>query len=396
MRAIRGELNRPLSWQWSWHLSRQFMQLSFKLFCALSPIAAYAEEGVTDKSILLGQTVGLTGIVAAPVREMNEGALAYFSEVNKQGGVFGRQIILQTLDDKFDPAITAVNAKRLINEEHIFAFFQGRGTPHTQAILPLLAQYGVPLFFPSTGAAVFHSPVNRWVFNVRPKYQDEVSEAIKYFSTLKLNKIGLLYVDDAFGLDALTGFKNTMASRQLPTNIVQKFSRVNPDYTQIAQTLVKLQPEALIIASSSKNTVEVIKALRKAGGNFQLLTLSNNSSAAFVSDLGSAGAGVIVSQVMPVPNLHLSNLATEFMHAGKSNKVTMSYASMEGYVNAKVLVEGLRRAGKDLTREKLVHALESIHRLDIGGIMIDYGPQDHSGSAYIELTMIGRDGKFIR
>ncbi len=372
------------------------IHLLVRLFCALCPIMACGEEGVSDKSILLGQTVGLTGIVAAPVREMNEGALAYFSEVNKQGGIFGRQIVLQTLDDKFDPAITVVNARRLINEEHIFAFFQGRGTPHTQAILPLLAQHGVPLFFPSTGASVFHSPVNRWVFNVRPKYQDEVSEAIKYFSTLKLNKIGLLYVDDAFGLDALNGFKNTMVSRQLPTNIVQKFSRVNPDYTQIAQSLVKLQPEALIIASSSKNTVEVIKALRKAGGNFQLLTLSNNSSAAFVSDLGAAGAGVIVSQVMPVPHLHLSNLATEFMHSAKTNKVTMSYASMEGYVNAKVLVEGLRRAGKDLTREKLVHALESIRRLDIGGIMIDYSPQDHSGSAYIELTMIGRDGKFIR
>ena len=136
--------------------------------------------------------------------------------------------------------------------------------------------------------------------------------------------------------------------------------------------------------------------MRIAGCQFHLLTLSNNSSAAFVSDLGPAGVGVIVSQVMPVPNLHLSNLASEFMQSAKTNQVTMSYAAMEGYVNAKVLVEGLRRAGKDLTREKLVHALESIRKLDIGGILIDYGPQDHSGSAYIELTMIGKDGKFIR
>lgn len=362
----------------------------------LMTAVVHAEEGVSDRAILIGQTVGLTGTVADPVREMNEGANAYFSKVNKNGGVHGRQIILRTLDDKFDPAITLSNAQALIRNEHVFALFQGRGTPHTEAILPLLAEHGVPLVAPSTGAAIFHEPVRRWVFNIRPKYQDEVAKAIEYFSTLGYKDIALLHVDDAFGLDALAGFNRSMEARQLKPAIIRKFERANPDYGKAAQAVIDARPQTLIIASSAKNTVEVIKAIRARGSQIPILTLSNNSSSAFIKLLGPAGLGIIVSQVMPVPDLALSELAVEFQAAAKASNATLSYAAMEGFVNAKVLVEGLRRAGRELTREKFVRAMETMRRVDIGGIQISYSDKDHSGSAFIELTMIGKDGKFIR
>jgi branched-chain amino acid transport system substrate-binding protein len=365
------------------------------LFASLS-FAACAEEGVTDTTILIGQTVGLTGTVAAPVKEMNEGAHAYFSQINKSGGVNGRKIELRTLDDKFDPALTKANAEILITKEHVFALFQGRGTPHTQGILPLLASHKIPLLAPSTGATVFHDPMNRWVFNIRAKYQDEVAKAIEQFTTVGIKSIGILHVDDAFGQDGLTGFTKAMAARKLTPAIVTKFDRVKPDYAAAAATVIQAKPQALIIVSSSKNTIDVIKAFRAANSNIQIMTLSNNSSAAFVKELGEAGKGVIVSQVTPAPHLVSTTLGQEFKIAAKASGATVSYAAMEGFVNAKVMVEALRRAGRNLTREGFIHALESMQRIDLGGLLITYGEDDHTGSEFVELTIISKDGRFVR
>ena len=153
---------------------------------------------------------------------------------------------------------------------------------------------------------------------------------------------------------------------------------------------------ALIIVSSAKNTIEVIKAIRKHGGTTQIMTLSNNSSLAFVKELGPAGIGVIITQITPAPHLLTTPLGQEFKKAAQASGATVSYAAMEGYVSAKVMVEGLRRAGRNLTREGFVHAMESMHHTDFGGLMVNYGPDDHSGSEFVELTMIGKDGRIIR
>lgn len=363
---------------------------------ALAMLPASAEEGVSDNAVMIGQTIGLTGIIAGPVKEMNEGARTCFEEVNRQGGVHGRKIELRILDDKFDPAQAAANAESLVTKEHVFALFQSRGTPHTQAILPVLAAHHVPLIAPSTGAAVFHAPVNHWLFNVRARYQDEVARGVEHFSTVGIRSIGILYVDDSFGLDGLEGFNHAMAARNLKPAIVTKFARVNPDYDATAAEIAKANPNALIIVSSAKNTIEVIKAIRKHGSAVQIMTLSNNSSQAFVKELGPAGVGVIITQVTPAPDLLTTRLGQEYKKAAQASGAPLSYAAMEGFVSAKVMVEGLRRAGRNLTREGFVKAMESMQRTDFGGIMVTFGPDDHTGSEFVELTMIGRDGRFVR
>ncbi|HYC41388.1 MAG TPA: ABC transporter substrate-binding protein [Noviherbaspirillum sp.] len=374
--------------------------LSTKFLSALlltgAAFSASAEEGVTDTTILIGQTVGVTGTVAGPVKEMNEGAMAYISLVNRQGGVHGRQIVMKIMDDKFDPALTLANAETLIKKERVFGLFQGRGTPHTQGILPLLEQYNVPLLAPSTGASVFHSPVNRLLFNIRAKYQDEITKAVEHFTTIGIQRISLLHVDDAFGKDGLEGFQKAMEARKLKPVAITSFSRVNPDYKATAAEVIKADPTALIIVSSAKNTAEVIKAIRAQGSQMQIMTMSNNSSQAFVDDLGPASAGVIVTQITPAPHLLSTPLGQEFARVQKESKATVSYAAMEGFVNAKVLVEALRRTGPNLTRAGFMKALESMQRVDFGGLMVTYGPNDHTGSEFVELTMIGKNGRFVR
>lgn len=366
------------------------------LLLASATCAASAEDGVSESTILIGQTIGITGQIAGAVKELNEGANAYLAMVNKRGGVNGRKIELRTMDDKFDPVLAASNAEALIKKEHVFALFQNRGTPHTEALLPILAANHVPLVAPSTGAAIFHDPINPLVFNVRAKYQDEVSKVVEHFTTIGIHRIGLIHVDDSFGRDGLAGFATAMAVRKLEPVVIAKFDRVKPEIAAGAAAVVQANPVALIIVGSATTTADLIKAIRGTGSQMQIMTLSNNSSSAFVKSLGPLGAGVIVSQITPAPHLMSSTLGQEFKLAAKASGATVSYAAMEGFVAAKVLVEGLRRAGRNLTRDGFMQALESIQKVDLGGLMITYGEKDHTGSEFVELTMIGKSGTFVR
>jgi ABC-type branched-subunit amino acid transport system substrate-binding protein len=366
------------------------------LLLASAAVTAVAEEGVTDTAIRIGQTIGITGQIAGAVKELNEGANAYLSQVNKQGGVHGRQIELITLDDKFDPALSARNAKKLILEDHVFALFQNRGTPHTEAILPIMAANKVPLVGPSTGATILHAPVNPLLFNVRARYQSEIISAIQQFSTIGINRIGLIHVDDSFGRDGLAGFNAAMAERKLTPAIITSFDRVKPDISAVVEATIKAAPQTVIIVSAAPTAAGIIKLLRERGSKTQVMTLSNNSSAAFVKSLGVNAPGIIISQITPAPDLLSSKLGQEYKVASKATGATVSYAAMEGFVAAKVLVEGLRRAGRKPTREGFIKGLESIHDQDMGGLTVSYGPDDHTGSEFVELTIIGKDGRFRR
>jgi ABC-type branched-subunit amino acid transport system substrate-binding protein len=359
-------------------------------------LAASAEDGVTDNTILIGQTIGITGQIAGAVKELNEGANAYISQVNKRGGVHGRQIQLITLDDKFDPALSAKNAEKLINEDKVFALFQNRGTPHTEAILPIMTAAKVPLVGPSTGATILHTPVNPLLFNVRAKYQAEILKTVEQFSMSGITQIGLVHVDDSFGRDGLAGYNFAMAARKLTPAMVAKFDRVKPDFPPIVDAILKAKPHAVLIVSSAPTAATIIKLVRAAGNNVRFMTLSNNSSEAFVKSLGEHAAGVVVSQITPAPHMITSKLGQEYKIAAKASGATVSYAAMEGFIAAKVLVEGLKRGGKKLTRESFIQGLESIRNVDLGGVDISYGPNDHTGSEYVELTIIGKDGKFRR
>jgi len=326
---------------------------------------------------------------------MIEGANAYISTVNKQGGVHGRKIELITLNDKFDPAITKTNAENLIKKEHVFALFQGRGTPHVQGLLPVLSANKVPLVAPATGASIFHTPMHNWLFNVRANYHVEIKTIVQHLSLMGHKRISVLHVDDAFGKDGLEGFEKAMGDVDMKPASITSFARTNPDNAAAAAAVIKADPSALIILNSSENVVGVIKEIKKQGGNMQLATLSNNSSESFIKDLGPDGAGVIVTQVTPAPSSS-TQMGRDFLNAAKEHNVTISYAAMEGFMNAKVLVEGLKRSGRNLTREGFVKAMESIKGVDFGGVIISYGPTDRTGSEFVDLTMIGRSGKFIR
>jgi branched-chain amino acid transport system substrate-binding protein len=345
--------------------------------------------------ILIGQTVGVTGAVAATVKESSAGAMLYIDDVNAKGGIGGEKIEVITLDDKFDTKLTAVNARKLIEERHVVALFMTRGTPNTEGIIPILDQYGVPLIGPSTGAMIFHQPVRRHVFNVRATYQREAEKAITHLASLGTKRIAVIHVDDGFGTDGLQGAQNGLAAAKLKAVAIEKFNRSKPDFSVIAPLMVKTEAQAIMIIGSGTAVVDGINAIKAAGSGAQLVTLSNNASDGFVKQLGVNARGVIVSQVLPQTFRYaLVKEATQLAQA--HNIAVVSPAMLEGFASAKVLVEALRRSGPKPTRERLQAALEGMQKFDLGGLDISYSPTDHTGLDFADLSIISADGRFRR
>ncbi|HEX2544191.1 MAG TPA: ABC transporter substrate-binding protein [Ramlibacter sp.] len=358
-------------------------------FAALAPLCAFPQ-------IVIGQTAGITGIVASGVKETTEGARLWLDSINAKGGVNGQKIELVSMDDKFDPKLAAANAKVLIEEKNVTALFLVRGTPHSEAVLPLLEQHGVPLVGPSTGAMVLHAPARKFVFNVRATYQREAEKAVSHLHTLGMSRIAVVYADDSFGADGLEGARKGFQKAGFEPVTVIKADRQKPDYKAIIPAITGKEAQAVVWVASGNAVADGVKALREAKSAAQVVTLSNNASSGFIKSLGDAARGVIVTQVFPYERSYAYSFVKEATALAKQKNLELTPAMLEGYAAAKVLVEGLRRAGPQPTRQKLVTALENLRNFDIGGLEISYGPEDRTGLDFADLSIVGSDGKFKR
>jgi len=357
--------------------------------------AAGLVPGAAQADITIGQTAGHSGAVASSVKETTQGAKLYFDIVNAAGGINGQRLTLVSLDDKFDPKLAAANAKTLI-DQGVIALFLTRGTPHTQAIMPLLAEHKIPLVAPSTGAMVLHKPVNPWLFNVRATYQREAERAIEHLSLIGIERIALVQVEDTFGDDAVQGALAGLAKTNKAAVAHEKYDRAKPDFATILPRVMAKQPQAVLFLGSGSAVVQGMKAVRATGSTAQLVTLSNNASAGFIKDLDDVGRGVIVSQVFPYERSLAKPIIKEAMEAAQHAGVELTPTAVEGFVAAKVLVEGLKKAGKQPTRQGLRAALESLNHLDLGGIEMGYSATDHTGLDYVDLAIVDQNGKFRR
>ncbi len=345
----------------------------------------------------VGMPSGFTGSVAAGVKENHEGAQLYFDTINARGGVNGQKIELITVDDQFDPKVTVDVARELITKQRVLALFLNRGTPHSQALLPMLAELKVPLVGPSTGAMVLHQPVNPWVFNVRATYQREAAKAIEHLASIGITRIAVLETDDSFGADSAAGALKGFEKAQLKPVLHEKFPRDKPDFTDLSKRVNESNAQAVMVIGSAGNTANAVKAVRAAGSRAQVVTLSNNASDGFIKLLGEHARGVIVTQVFPNERSVAYGLIKDAQEFAKAKGLPgVSPAMMEGYAAAKVLTEGLRRAGPNPTPVALRDALESLKSYDLGGLTVHYSPTNHTGLDFADLSIVDASGKFRR
>ncbi|PHM19946.1 MAG: amino acid ABC transporter substrate-binding protein [Curvibacter sp. PD_MW3] len=352
-------------------------------------------SATAQAQILIGQTAGFSGPVAAGVKETTDGAKLYIDSINAKGGIGGQKIELISLDDKFDPKLAGENARKLIEDQNVVAMFLNRGTPHTEAILPLLDKHGVPLIGPSTGAMTLHQPVRKYIFNVRATYQREAEKAVIHLATIGMTKIAVVLANDSFGEDGLAGAQKGLATAKINAVAVEKFDRAKPDFSKIAPLVAQSGAQAVLMIASGAAVVDGIKAFRAAGSNCQVVTLSNNASGGFIKSLGDNARGVIVSQVLPQSLSYA--LVKEAQDLARTKDIAeVSPAMLEGFASAKVLVEALRRTGGKPTRDKIQTALEGMNKFDLGGLEISYSPKDHTGLDFADLAIITSDGRFRR
>lgn len=346
--------------------------------------------------ILIGQTAGMTGPVAASVNETIGGAQLVIDAANAQGGVHGEKIEVVRLDDGFDVKRAGENGRALIEDRKVLALFMSRGTPHSQAIIPWLDKHGVALIGPSTGAMVLHKPVQKNVFNVRATYQREAEKAVQHLLTIGMVRIAVVHVTDSFGADALEGAMTGFGKAKAQPAATVPADRDKPDYAAIVPAIVQANAQAVLWIGSGSAVVDGIKALRAAGSAAQVVTLSNNASSGFIKQLGEASRGVVVTQVFPSERSISYPMVKEAIALAKAKgQNELSPAALEGFASAKVLVEALRRAGPKPTRARVVAALDGLRDYDLGGLEISYTPQDHSGIDFADLSIIS-EGRFKR
>ncbi|MFN4005503.1 MAG: ABC transporter substrate-binding protein [Hylemonella sp.] len=360
-------------------------------------LSARADAGVSDREIVVGQFAAFSGPAAQLGQRLNVGIQAYFKAVNEQGGVNGRTLRLVTRDDGYEPDRAVAAVKALIEQDQVFALVGAVGTPTGLAAVPVLTAAKVPLVGMFTGAQSLREPFNRYVFHVRASYFDETERIVQHLTTLGMKKIAVFYQNDAYGKAGLEGVTRALERRQLKPAATATFERNSVDVAAALQGILPAQPEAVVQIGAYKACAEFIKQARARGYGGQFFNVSFVGSKALADELGPAGMGVVISQVVPFPYTPSLPVVREYQQRMKeAGQTELDFSSMEGYLIAKVFVEGLKRAGRNLTREGLITALESMKDVNLGGFEISYSPKDHSGSKYTDLTIIGRDGRFVR
>lgn len=373
-----------------------FLAAALYLFSAISS----AETGVTDNAITLGMSVPLSGPSAAYGRDIKEAIGTYFERVNKAGGVGGRKLELVALDDGYDTARTLANTKTLIGDKNVFALIGYYGTtPTTEAMNAVFGPAKVPLVGAISGAQELRNQVSgnphaRYLFNVRASYADETEVIVNHLIAIGLTRIAVVYQNDGFGKSGLDGISAALKKQKLAPVAVGTVERNSTDVTGAVNAIAKTTPQAVIMVTLYKPTAAFVKAMKAVHQSPMFLALSPVGSDQLVQELGDEARGIAVSQVMPNPWNEKEAIVRDYQHMlGKQGQ--LSYHSIEGYLMARVLVDALKKMGREVSREKLVATLENLNQ-DFGGYRVKFSSASHSGSQFVELTVLGPGGKILR
>jgi branched-chain amino acid transport system substrate-binding protein len=351
--------------------------------------------GITPTSVTVGQSAAFTGPAAQLGIQMREGMKVYFDHINAQGGINGRKIQLVTRDDQYESKLAAENTRKLIEEDKAFALIGYVGTPTSAASLPIFTEAKVPFIGPFTGAELLRAPPNRYIFNVRASYFDETDKIVEQLLTVGMKRFSIFYQNDAYGQAGLAGMERAVKTRG--GEIVAR-ATVERNTVEVSKAVAEIgpkSPDAIVMISAYKSIAAFVRAMKKSGYNGQFHNVSFVGSKALSDELGADGQGVVISQVVPFPWSQAIPVIREFTELAAKSKTDVNFSSVEGYLVAKVFAEGLKRAGKAPTRETLITGLEAMNAVDFGGFSVNFSPANHNGSRFVDLTIIGRGGKFL-
>lgn len=333
---------------------------------------------------------------------MRNSVEAYFKKINNAGGVNGRKLVLEALDDGYEATRAVENTNTLIHKNRVFAMVASYGSsPTTESMNNGFGPSQVPLVGTISGADTLRGPISknpnlRYMFNVRASYRAETQAVVDQLVSLGIKNIAVFYQDDGFGQSGLDGINLAMSKQNMKPSAVATVKRNSVEVQPAVDVIAKVNPQAVIMVTLYKPTAEFVKAMKKAGQHPQLIALSPVGADLLVKELGDDARGIGISQVMPYPWSQKLRVVREYQQLIGEGENNYSYYGIEGYMMARVLVEGLRNAGKNPTREGLVAALEGLRDWDIGGYVVSYGSQEHVGSNFVDISVIGSGGRVLR
>jgi len=356
----------------------------------LSP-AAQAQT----KPLLIGQTYVQTGPLASLSPEPVMGVRAMLNTLNANGGINGRPVELRQLDDAYDPAKGAENVKTFVKEGAV-GILMPIGTSSSVGALKAANELKIPVVGPYTGAGPV-TKFSEYNFPVRISFDEEYSRIVNHLFTIGLSRIAFAHNDNPGARSALESTQKFIAERGEKMAGSVAIKNDGSDAAERAVELAKLKPKAVVLAATNEVAAKFITAYRATGGETAFYSFSFLNGQKLFQDIKKDAAGVVISQVVPYPWNSAMPVIAEYQAAMKKIGATeFGYASLEGYVAAKVMVEGLKRAGANPTPESLQKGLESFKTLDIGGIAVSYRPGEHRGLTFSELSMLKADGRYLR
>jgi len=373
------------------------MKRSFLLAFGLSAcaLAQAGDSGVTPTEIRLGASAVLSGPLGAQTNDYGAGSRLYFDAVNKSGGVHGRKISYTTLDDGFDVKRAVENTRKLIDEHGVFMIYNNTGTAQTAAILPILEETQTIVFGPVTGASAFRNKVNPYVFHVRAGYANEASRLVSQLKQTGITRVAVFYQDDGLGKTLLAELRNASAGENIPFVAEIKVDPKQPDFAAAAAETHKAEPQAVILGSAGTTITNYVKAVRQTPARPGFYGFSVASQDVIKRELKEQSRGIVLAQIMPSLRNSTVPAVAEYLRLlrERSSEATPSASQFEGFVHAKLLVEGLRRAGRNLTTQSFIKAMEGTGDISFGRFVAKYSPQSHNGSTYVELAIMDELGQ---
>ena len=374
--------------------SKLFSLLAAGLMAA-TPLTA--QQGVTDTSVDFAQVAALDGPAGALGVGMQMGIQAAFQEANRAGGVHGRMLNLTSFDDGYEPDRSITQVREVISSDDYIGLIGPVGTPTSKATQPLATEANVPFIGPFTGAGFLRDPALRNVLNMRATYDAETAAWVNHLvDDLGLTDIAILYQDDGFGRVGLSGVTKALDARGMSLVAEGSYTRNTVAVKSALLEIRKAKPQAIVMVGAYRPLAAFIKLAKKMKMDPVFMTISFVGSKALAAELGADGEGVIVSQVVPEPWDTTMPVVAEYQAAmtAMDPAAEPGFVSLEGYVTGRLAIEALRAAGPDLTRDALLAALQGLETIDLGGMVLTYGPRDNQGSDAVFLTRIRADGSF--
>lgn len=366
--------------------------------CLSASVCFAATPGVFPDRLVVGQSAAFDGPAQALGLGMREGLTAAFNEANANGGIHGRKIELITYDDGYEPDRAIENTRKLIEEDKVFALIGAVGTPTSKATQPVAKAADVPFIGPFTGAGFLRDPGNTHVVNVRGTYDQETEAWIHHLTEdLGSKRIAILYQDDSFGRAGLSGVVKALEKRDMSLVAEGTYKRNSTAVKTALLQIRKGKPDAVVMVGSYKPIAEFVKLSRKLRLDAEFVTISFVGSKALAAELGSAGRGVVVTQVVPFYEDTSLPLVRDYQAAlvADNPDAESGFVSLEGYLVGRLMLASLEKMGREVSREALIDVFQKHNvNLDVGGVALNYGPGDNQGMDTVYLSVLQKDGSY--